>query len=560
MITQPASAGATTVQSERVFGWRDLAIFALLTGLNVAAGLEFVQYWFSLHGWDVNPVASGTLRVIVLFAWLNHLARWISLPLMRRPRPLPIRTQRRVAVVTTFVPGAEPIAMLEHTVRALVALDQPHDTWVLDEGDDADVRALCARLGARHFSRRGMPQYLTEGGRFRRGTKYGNYNAWFDRTGFEDYDIITTFDPDHVPERHYLTRVLGYFEDPRIGYVQAAQVYHNQEESLIARGAAEETYGYYSSVQMAAYALGYPVVIGCHNSHRVDALRGVGGFPQHDAEDLLLTMHYRAAGWEGVYVPEVLARGLAPVDWAGYLQQQRRWSRSVLDIKLHGPPLLRRLPLSSRIAGVLHGFNYLSRSFSIAALLALAAVLLLSGYTPRLFETGSLERLALWLGAIGLCELYRQRFYLQPQFERGTHWRTMILQFAKWPSFLFAFAEVLIRRRVDYSITPKARSPGRAIALFWPQLAASVVLSIAWLIGRLSGANLPLALELIPAVPALAAVGLTLAESATGPRTANSGVSAAATAAAAGPGGGGAVKERPGPDTDALKSTTTGEP
>jgi cellulose synthase/poly-beta-1,6-N-acetylglucosamine synthase-like glycosyltransferase len=508
MTARSAAPAGPTVVSDRVLGRRELAVFGLLTVLNVATGLEFVRFWFSLHGWAMNPWASATLRVIVLLAWLNHLARWISLPLMRRPRHLAVRTSRRAAVVTTFVPGAEPLAMLEGTVRALVALEHPHDTWVLDEGDDPEVRALCARLGARHFSRRALPQYVTEEGPFRKGTKYGNYNAWFAHVAYERYDVITAFDPDHVPERHFLTRVLGYFEDPRIGYVQAAQVYRNQDAGLVARGAAEETYGYYSTVQMAAYALGYPVVIGCHSSHRVEALRAVGGFPVHDAEDLLITARYRAAGWEGVYVPEVLARGLAPVDWAAYLHQQRRWARSVLDIKLRGPGLLRPLPFRARMAGLVHGLNYLSRTLSIMALLGLGGLLLISGYTPRILDAGSLARLAVWLGACGACELYRQRFYLQPELESGTHWRTVLLQVAKWPYFLFAFLDVLFRRRLAYRITPKGRSLGRDIDLFWPHLVASGVLGVAWVVGRLGGADLPLVLDAIPLIPGGAALAL----------------------------------------------------
>ena len=60
---------------------------------------------------------------------------------------------------------------------------------------------------------------------------------------------------------------------------------------------------------MASYGMGYPVVIGCHNTHRVTALQEVGGFaPHHD--DLLITLFYRARGWQGVYVPRILARVL----------------------------------------------------------------------------------------------------------------------------------------------------------------------------------------------------------------------------------------------------------
>src|SRR5207302_7238529 len=136
----------------------------------------------------------------------------------------------------------------------------------------------------------------------------------------------------------FLSQVLGYFNDPTIGYVQTPQAYYNQHASFIARGAAEEPYGYYSSVQMASYGLGYPIVIGCHNTHRMAALKDVGGFAPHDADDLLITLLYRSRRWNGVYVPRILARGLAPVDWGAYLDQQRRWARSLLDLKIRSYP------------------------------------------------------------------------------------------------------------------------------------------------------------------------------------------------------------------------------
>ena len=49
---------------------------------------------------------------------------------------------------------------------------------------------------------------------------------------------------------------------------------------------------------------------------------------------MVMTFITGRTGWQGVYVPEILARGITPVDWMGYLRQQRRWARSVLDFKL----------------------------------------------------------------------------------------------------------------------------------------------------------------------------------------------------------------------------------
>src|SRR5205823_5079706 len=84
------------------------------------------------------------------------------------------------------------------TVRALIALDYPHDTWVLDEADHDRVRELCNSLGVQHFSRKHLPHYQAETGLFQARSKHGNYNSWLYEMGFDRYDIIAAFDADHA--------------------------------------------------------------------------------------------------------------------------------------------------------------------------------------------------------------------------------------------------------------------------------------------------------------------------------------------------------------------------
>lgn len=174
---------------------------------------------------------------------------------MRRPRPPTPPAGLRIATVTTYVPEAESLEMLEAALAAMVGVRQPHDTWVLDEGDDPAVKVICGRLGVLHFSRRDRPALNTPGGPLAGRTKYGNLNAWLSTIGYDGYDVVAAFDPDHVPMPHYLERTLGYLRNPGIGFVQAAQVYYNSGAGLVAaHGAAEESYAYYSSTLMAASA------------------------------------------------------------------------------------------------------------------------------------------------------------------------------------------------------------------------------------------------------------------------------------------------------------------
>jgi cellulose synthase/poly-beta-1,6-N-acetylglucosamine synthase-like glycosyltransferase len=484
--------GTKSITSERLFRWWDYPIFLLLSVASLGVILSFFSHWFSFKDWKSHPVSFGLMTVILIVILANNLGRWFLLYCMRKPRSMTPRPGWRVAVVTTFVPNGEPLEMLEATLQAFVGLDYPHDTWVLDEGDDEKVKALCLKLGASHFSRKNLPQHQAREGTFQSDSKHGNYNAWFYEIGSDHYDIIAAFDPDHIPYSSFLSSVLGHFEDPKVAYVQAPQAYYNQKASFIARGAAEETYAYYSSVQMASYGMGYPIIIGSHNTHRVIALKQIGGFAAHDADDLLITLRYQTAGWEGVYVPQILARGLTPVDWGGYLRQQRRWARSVLDVKLrYSFEHSKTLSWKSRIMSFLHGLNYLHRAVMIFFGLFLIGLMLATGRTPAVVSYPTIQKLGTLCAVLQLSEFYRQRFYLDPWNEWGFHWRVALLQYAKWPWFLWALLDVLLDRRVAYILTPKVKSKYRDQLLLWPNVVVIIALVGAWFAGRMLERTVP---------------------------------------------------------------------
>ncbi|MCC6139554.1 MAG: glycosyltransferase [Nitrospira sp.] len=510
------SAGSSipiSVVRDQVLQPRDHVFYRLLTVLGVAAIAVFFVTWFQLPAWGehafVMAVCSGLLAVL----FLNNLGRWLILPSMQRPRPLLPRPDWKVAVVTTHVPGVEPLALLERTLKALVALDYPHDTWVLDEGDDEEVKQVCAARGVHHFSRKSFPRYQAEVGMFRKATKHGNYNAWLHEIGFDRYEILTAFDPDHVPDPVYLAKVLGYFDDARVGYVQAPQVYGNQEESFIARGAAEETYEFYSLVQMACFGKGFPLIIGCHSTHRLSALRECGGFAAHDADDLLLTLLYQNRGWEGVYVPEVLARGLAPSDWPTYLNQQRRWTRAVLDLKLRvAPVVVQNLSPASAVLNVLHGINYVHRGVVLPIAVLLAALILILGQAPDIATVETIVSAGCMIAVLRIWERYRQRFYLNRTLEQGTHWRARLLQFAKWPYQVAAIADVLANRQVPYITTPKTTASMQVSFALWPHVITLGILSAAWGLGLVLHETLPFGVQLCAMGIAVLTVGLMLTE------------------------------------------------
>ncbi|MGE0883513.1 MAG: glycosyltransferase family 2 protein [Blastocatellales bacterium] len=477
---------------ENVFALNDFPAFIFLTIFCGIAIIYFSAYWFSFNDLLTHPFSFSLLTLIIFTRIANSQAKWFTLPFMKKPLPVDPAKGLRVGVVTTIVPWAESLEMLEKTLRAMIVMDYPHDTWVLDEGDDERVKELCDRLGVFHFSRKNIPEYQTGSGIFQSHTKHGNYNAWFFEIGFKQYDVITTFDPDHVPIPAFLLNVIGYFKDSAVGYVQAAQVYYNQQASFIAQGAAEETYEYYSCTQMAAGSLGQPAMVGCHNTHRVTALKSIGGFAAHDADDLLTGLRYQSAGWKGIYLPRILAKGLTPVDWNGYLTQQRRWARSVIDVKFKLRNLVDGvLPRHGWAINFLHGLFYIQNSITTFIGILLLVYMLASGSVPQAIRPSLLPRLALLFAAIQACALFRQKFYLHPQSEHGIHWRAALLRYAKWPVFLLALRDVVIGRRVPYALTRKIKEKPSARLLIIPHSACVFFVTLAFVTGKALGHSVP---------------------------------------------------------------------
>ena len=482
-VRTPSAGVSRFIQDEAVLLGGARIVFGLLSVGVFALATVFASIWLTLPGrWD-HPFAYVTVTLVLGYLIAVWFTTWFGFERMQRPVKLEPESGLRVAVVTTFVPRAEPIAMLELTLGAMAEVRYPHDIWVLDEGDDPSVRALCARLGVRHFSRLGNARYETESGPFARGTKYGNYNAWLTEIGYDAYDVLASFDPDHVPEPDYLERTLGYLRDPQVGFVQSPQVYYNQDASLIARGAAEESYAYYSAVQMANYSFGEPTVTGSHTVHRIGALRAVEGFPAHDAEDIYLTMLYRGAHWRGIYVPEILALGTTPVDWMTYLNQQKRWARALFDLKLRVYPKLHaRLSPTERILALVHG-TYFLRSLVMLPIYPLVLFILVSNHRPSFLGAQALFSMAGLSLVMMVLDRFRQRYFLDPRREGGLHWRSGLLQFAKWPYFVVALWEALRGWHGAYTVTPKTVGAPRRGAVLVPQIVLAAGLCIAAAIG-----------------------------------------------------------------------------
>jgi hypothetical protein len=269
---------------------------------------------------------------------MNVLSNAHATLVARDPVPVVPETGTRVAFLTSFVPGKEPLAMVTKTLEAAVRIRHRGllHIWLLDEGDDPEVKAVCERLGVHHFSRKGVAKWNQPKGPHRAKTKHGNYNAWLDAHG-DHYDYFASVDTDHVPLPNYLERMLGFFRDPNIGFVIGPQVYGNYDNP-ITKAAESQQFLFHALIQRAGNRYRAPMFVGTNNVVRISALKQIGGLYDSITEDMAtgfeLHRHRNPRTrkhWRSVYTPDVLAVGEGPASWTDFFTQQTRWSRGTYE-------------------------------------------------------------------------------------------------------------------------------------------------------------------------------------------------------------------------------------
>ena len=468
-----------------------------------AVGLLWLAVNLAFWGWWLHQTGRSTAwlywaETVALFYQTTLLPTvfWRFVRKMKRPVEVEAPADMRVAMITLCVPSSESVDVIEGQLIALRSVEYPHDSWILDEGASDEVRALALKHGVSYFTRRGVEAWNQPAPPFQAKTKAGNVNAWLDHLqarGLE-YEVFVQLDIDHRPRPDYLHRVLGYFRDLNVAWVQAPSVCGNLE-NWAARGLAEQDLIFQGPLQMGFYgATGTPFIIGSHTSYRTAAIREIGGFQPTRAEDHLDTVVLAAHGYTGVFVPDLIATGDGPHDLATYLRQQFAWAHSMIQIFIrHTPRLIRRYSRGQALQFLFCQSWYMLWSISMAVLWALPAVALL--VNRPIASVGLGQFFVYYLPVVLASTLMwcEARRWFQPGGVRLS-WRGIVLQTARWPVVLWALVNVVLRIKRSYMITPKGKAAvagPRAISIYAPYIAlAAFPLVAIWLFDASAGSSL----------------------------------------------------------------------
>lgn len=427
----------------------------IFTAAGLAAVVRLADWWFR-RSHVLQPLLFVALSLAFWYGISRIVLGWLNVVAVAKPGGRSAPADLRVAIFTTSAAG-EPLAMFERTLAACARVHYPHTTYLLDDTRDPRFRELATRAGAVWLELLNLP-----------GAKAGKINRALELT---DEDFILVLDPDHIPFPQFLDRVLGYFADERVGFVQVSQADHNQSRSFVAAAAAEQTYAFYGPGQMGLYGHRSCVAIGANCTFRRAALQSIGGHGMGLAEDLVTAIRLHAAGWESVYVPEVVSRGLVPEDLGSFYRQQLKWSRGVYEVAFSEiPRLASHLTWRQRLSYLTIGTYYLNGA-TTALFISLPYLYLWFDLQPAAMPFGGFLLATAPVAIAGIAlYVYTQRWLCDPLTERGVHWRGLILKAGSWHVFLRGTILAMLRADIPYVPTSKEAVQNPFLRLAWPQL------------------------------------------------------------------------------------------
>jgi cellulose synthase (UDP-forming) len=472
-----------------------LVIAALSVGWLACVALFWV-WWFQ-PGHRVGWVGLVVNSVLLFNIAVQPVYFVMAVNRLRRVGQDVAVPELKVAFVVTRAPS-EPWPVARTTLIAMLAQDYPHpyDVWLCDEQSTPDIVEWCREHGVRISSRFGVAEYHRADWPRRTRCKEGNLAYFYDQAGYQNYDVVSQLDCDHVPAPGYLAQMVRPFADPAVGYVGAPSVCDaNTANSWSARGRLHREGNFHGPIQLGHGGGLAPVCIGSHYAVRTRAVRDIGGIGPELAEDFSTSFLLNSAGWHGVFAIDAEAHGDGPLTFPAMLVQEFQWSRSLTTVLYQlAPRHLGRMPWRLRLRfGYALTFYLLLTVTTIGGLImppvaaATGAPWIKVNYPDFLVHWWSVS---IWL--LLMTALLRRRGLLRPPGTPIVSWENWLYCLTRWPFIAWgvcaATMQLLRPRPITFKVTPKNTDGLEPLPfpLVIPFLAVSLVLAGGALAGELT--------------------------------------------------------------------------
>jgi cellulose synthase (UDP-forming) len=387
-------------------------------------------------------------------SYINHLIRFnLFICVCGEPAEIVEATiQGAKDAAAYYVNKVDPI----HKPRVIVL----NDGFVAKKDNWAEIQALCAKMGVECITR------TTPG-----GFKAGNINNALAMTPTDDpentLDII--FDADFAAQPYFLTEIVKPFADHKVDFVQSPQRYRGEQTWVSKASGAHQIFFF----DYICPAKGYDNALflcGTNFAIRRKALLDVGGIDTNFiTEDYATSINLHLAGKKGVFMPKVLALGVAPTSLKQYFSQQRRWAKGSFDTNLI---LFKKLffgPLTLK-----QKFHYfLSATYY---LIGLRDLILMLAPLPYLFFGISLIKantVQFLLMIYGPLLIYNFILYFW-MFKEPI--KSLVLDIVSFPVFTAAFLSSVTKKELGFIVTIKSYEKENPLSVYKVQLSVLGIL------------------------------------------------------------------------------------
>lgn len=364
-----------------IFSDRVLKDFSVPGRFLLSSNLLFTIFSLLWGIWFITTIHVSTLTKILMFSGyplllcslfvglVSTFEQWESLcrKIWNRPHSsLPKGNLQHFPKVLLQIPAhSEPPEIVISTIDALANLRYPNFEVMVIDNNTKDpnlwkpVEKHCRSLGERfHF--------LHVDGI--KGAKAGALNYALRHTP-PDVEIIGVIDSDYLAEPDFLDRLVGHFDDPKLGFVQTPHDYRDWGNSIYQRMCYWEYKYFFETTMPSLNERDSALTVGTMCLIRRKALEEAGGWAEWCAtEDSELSIRIHALGYSSIYTNETFGRGLIPETFSGYKKQRFRWTYGPVQelrrhIRLYLPWNLGKpsaLTAFQKIHHLNHGLGYLN--------------------------------------------------------------------------------------------------------------------------------------------------------------------------------------------------------
>ena len=370
--------------------------------------------------------------------------------------PLPCPENLSVDVfVTTY---KEPLHIIRRTAMAAKAIEYPHETWVLDDGRRAEVRAMAEELGLRYLSR---PD--------NKNAKAGNLNFGL---GHSSADFVMSLDADHIALPHALNIMLGFFADEKVALVQTPQDYYNTDafqymNSGLTKGLWHDQSSYYNIIEPCGDKINAATCIGTGVVYRRSAIDSIGGIPTDSiTEDIHTSLKLQKKGYQIAYLNEPIAYGLAEESLSEFYKVRHRWAHgNIHAVEVENIRFCGGLTWRQRFQYMALELVYLE-GWQQLLLFIIPVVALVTGEQPF--------RLTIFNMLIVLFyPVYITLLSLEAGCGFTRFWAGQVLAMTRWPIHIVACA-ALFRTKLKFRSSTKNTGKRVNWGLMMPQLTVTV--------------------------------------------------------------------------------------